>query len=727
METEADGENSGRPEPGGGEPDLVEDLLTRPFSRRTFQEKREILTKGRPTPHLAALTKQVKSCVRHFQSTNYERYSWMTASQKSCKLYCWECLLFAPERLAAWSHVGFSNLGCLTKAATRHQRTAGHLQATVLLKTFGRTRVDSQINKQVCRETKLHNDKVKKNREILKRLIDCVIFLGKQELSFRGPDEHEDSTNKGNYVELLSFVAEHDRDFHFHLSTNKVFTGTSGQMQNDLISAVAEAMGEEIRREINQAPFVGVIVDETTAVSNTAQLVLVLRYVTDTGVKERFVRFVDVTGHKRADDVAALLVRFLEEHNCLDKVVAQCYDGTAVMGSGLNGVQAKVKEKAPMALFLHCYAHRLNVVLTQGVSKLRECKIFFSHLNGLAEYLSRSPKRTQLLDDICQRRLPRVPPTRWQYSSRLVNTVFEKRVALQELFEHIVEHHDEYDEESVRCADGYKAHLENFDFCFLLSTFHGIFEYSDVLFGMLQNQQLDVQFCLKRVDDFCDTIEREKGRFADIFETTVRGTGAPRVRRGQAEGNIRAWYQELHHDILDNILAQIRNRFKDHEKLMFLSLLDPQQFPAYRKKFPDSAFSNLKQSHGALFEDLTRLKTELTVMYAMAGFEGRSPADLLAFLQQNHLVESMRQLYGLACLAVTIPISTATVERTSSVLKRIKTSSRNTTGARLSSLASMAIEKDLLLGLKHTDKLYSRVTELFININKERRMDFVFK
>lgn len=64
----------------------------------------------------------------------------------------------------------------------RHQSTAGHLQATVLSKTFGETRVDLQLSKQVRRETELHNEQVKKNREILKTLIDCVIFLGMQEL-----------------------------------------------------------------------------------------------------------------------------------------------------------------------------------------------------------------------------------------------------------------------------------------------------------------------------------------------------------------------------------------------------------------------------------------------------------------------------------------------------------------------------------------------------------------
>ncbi|KAL0968773.1 hypothetical protein UPYG_G00271580 [Umbra pygmaea] len=705
--------------------DLVADILKKPFSRRTFQEKCEIVTKGRPTPELTALSQQGKGFVRHFQASNYERYRWLTASKERCKLYCWECLLFAIDRCGVWSNSGFSNLNCLTKASIRHQSTAGHLHATVLLKTFGHTRVEHQVDEQMQREMELHNEKVKKNREILKRLIDCVIFLGRQELSFRGHDDNKESTNRGNYVELISFLAEHNNDLHYHLTTNQVFTGTSGQIQNDLISAIAEVMGEEIKREISKAPFVAVMVDETTDVSTAAQLALVLRYVTDTGVKERFVRYDNVTIGKQADDIAALIFRFLEEHECLGKVVAQCYDGAAVMASGLNGVQAKVKMRAPMALFIHCYAHQLNFTLTQGASKLRECRIFFAHLNGLAAFFSRSPKYTQLLDDICQRRLPRVTPTRWQYSSRLVSTIFEKRVALKELFDHILDHHDEYDEDAVRVADGYNAHLDDFEFCFLLSTFHGIFEYSDVVFRILQNKALDVQFCLGRIEECCETIERVRGQFGEIYESTVNETGAPSTRRGQAQGDIRARYQKLHSDILDNILTQIRNRFKDHEKIMFLTLLDPQQFQTYWKEFPDAAFSNLTKCYGTLF-DLPRLKTELTVMYAMTDFREKSPADLLAFLQQKDLCVSMRQLYALACLVVTIPVSTFSVEQTFSALKRIQKYSRNRTGQdRLSALASIAIEKDLLLELKCKDVLYHRVIEVFLK--KERRMDFVFK
>ena len=125
----------------------------------------------------ASLSQAGKGFVRHFQSMNYERYLWLTGSDEHCKLYYWECLLLATYRRGVWRHTGFANLTCLSKPATRHQSTAGHLQAAVISKTFGETRVDLQLSEQVCRETELHNQQVKKSSEILKTLIDCAIFF----------------------------------------------------------------------------------------------------------------------------------------------------------------------------------------------------------------------------------------------------------------------------------------------------------------------------------------------------------------------------------------------------------------------------------------------------------------------------------------------------------------------------------------------------------------------
>ena len=113
-------------------------------------------------------------------------------------------------------------------------------------------------------------------------------------------------------------------------------------------------MGETINVKIRKAPFVALMLDETSDVSNTAKLSRVLCFVTDSGLKERFIRFEDVTGSKWAEDIAALALQFLEEYGCMDKLVAPCYDGAAIMASGLNRVQAKVKEKISKAIFIHC-------------------------------------------------------------------------------------------------------------------------------------------------------------------------------------------------------------------------------------------------------------------------------------------------------------------------------------------------------------------------------------
>lgn len=713
-----------QPTDEGAEQDLVLDLLSRPFSGRSFADKLELVRRGRPTPPLAGLSQKGKGFVRHFQASNYKRYPWLTASESRCKLFCWDCLLLAVDRRGAWSYTGFANLSCLTKAATKHQVTAGHLHAAVLLKTFGEPRADPQLSAQTRRDTELHNERVKKNREILKRVMDCVVFLGKQELSFGGGGKSPQSSPRGNFVELVSFLAEHDPDLHYHLTTNRVFSGTPGNIQDQLIHAVAEVMSQEIKAEIKVAPFVAVMAEESPDVGDAAQMALVLRYVTASGIKERFVKFVAVPGGGRAEDLAALIVRFLEEYDCgLDKLVAQSYDGAAVTASGLNVVQAEVKRRAPAASFLHCSAHRLDLVLTQGVSKLKECKLFFANLKAIAAFFSRSPTCTRLLEDMCTRSLPQAAAARWQSPSRLVAAVCERRAVLKELFHHVLEHHQDFDQDTLLRADGFSSRLEDFEFCFLLNTFSGMFQHADALRIILQTRTLDAQFCMTSVNSFCDVVEQARGKFQEIYEQSVLVSGGPGLQGGR--GGPRDRYQQLHTSILDNILSQIRNRFQDHEKLTFLSLLDPQHFLTYRRRFPQTTFGSLTRSHGGLF-DLPRLKTELAVMYAMADFRGKKPAELLDFLQRKNLSETMGQLYTLACLALTVPVSTPVNQPSFSASKRIKSFSVKTSGqTRLSALASMSIEKELLLELKHTGKLYKRAIEVFLR--EERRTDFVFR
>jgi hypothetical protein len=62
---------------------------------------------------------------------------------------------------------------------------------------------------------------------MLRRLINVTRFLAKQELAFRGHDESSTLLNKGNYIELIHFLAGCNEKLANHLSTATTFKGTS--------------------------------------------------------------------------------------------------------------------------------------------------------------------------------------------------------------------------------------------------------------------------------------------------------------------------------------------------------------------------------------------------------------------------------------------------------------------------------------------------------------------
>ena len=73
----------------------------------------------------------------------------------------------------------------------------------------------------------------------------------------------------------------------------------------------------------------------------------------------------------------------------------QAYDGASVMSSGEDGVQAKIKEINPLALFTHCYAHCLNLSIATSC-KLSELRNLIGLINKAYLFLNNSPKLQHL-------------------------------------------------------------------------------------------------------------------------------------------------------------------------------------------------------------------------------------------------------------------------------------------------------------------------------------------
>ena len=97
-----------------------------------------------------------------------------------------------------------------------------------------------------------------------------------------------------------------------------------------------------------------------------------------------------MSADRRTPAIAGYVLGVLKKSHCVDKLVAQTYDGAAVMASELNGVQAKIKEKVPEAMFTHCNAHKLNLVLLHSAKCMPVCRVFFKTAEGLGAFFNKS-------------------------------------------------------------------------------------------------------------------------------------------------------------------------------------------------------------------------------------------------------------------------------------------------------------------------------------------------
>lgn len=346
-------------------------------------------------------------------------------------------------------------------------------------------------------------------------------------------------------------------------------------------------------------------------------------------------------------------------------------------------------------------------------------------------FFSKSTKRTAVLKDFVQKKLPTVAPTRWNFSSRLVNTVNEYYDLLVEFFQEVLDTSDEWDGDTVLKAQGFLSFLCTFNTRFLLAVFSKVFSFSDTVFNILQTKSLDIKYCAKKVEDLSSNIQAMRNvdftRIYENIETEINACGGKPCskRRPTSDDQEKLKYKRLFNEILDNILVQIGERFKSIENFVFFSLLDCDLFENHRNKFPDSDVISLEKTYGSFF-DIVRLKTELSVMYSSSEFREKSVTDIMQFMHTNKVYMGMPEVYKLIQLVVTIPATTSSAERSFSALRRINTYCRSTQGQeRLSSLAILSIEKELLAKIKLQSTFYDQVIEEFVK--KSRRLEFVFK
>lgn len=716
--------------------DLVDYLLKNKFNRFAFDEKVFITQLPIPRPTMNNLIQKRAGHNRSFSKTIYDKFVWLAGSENRNKLFCWYCLLFSESR-TPYNSTGYDNLKEMHRALAKHEISIEHTHSALKYKLFGKQNIVNALDSARLQFINKFNETVRENRGMIKHLINMIIFLSTQELAFRGNDETNASDNQGNFKELAKFAAKLDENFNKFIDPSSIFTGLSKTIQNELIDSVTKIVLQTVYNEINSATCFSWEIDETTDISCFSQMSVIFRFVSNGKLLERFLGFFNISEGRTANDIFNVLIKNFSIFNIDKKLIGQTYDGAAVMAGELNGLQSKVKTVAPQALFTHCYAHKMNLVLQDSSKNIKECRIFFSNVSGFSAFFTKSSKRTNLLDQICKKRLPSNSETRWNFKSRAIKTLFDNRTSLIEVFDNIIENLNEWDDISIRESSGFKKNLTDFDFMFLLSTFNLIFTYTDPVFSIIQTKLFDITYCNERILSLLSTLKTFRANddcFLNIYSNVQKlsdlCTHNTRRKTNIINDNedILLTKKRVFFEILDVLINQIEVRFKDISTLVFLDLVNCNKFSEFHKKFPESQFNSLIKNYKSSFNK-EKLKRELQVLYSDKTIFGNSLnlKDMVEFIFENDIINEVPELYKLFCLIFSLPPTSASVERSFSVLKRIKSYSRNTMSqTRLNNLSILAIERFLVKELMKNDDFYDKIIDDFAAA-KSRRIDLIYK
>ena len=105
-------------------------------------------------------------------------------------------------------------------ALSEHEESKAHNNAAMAyLQASQKKDTDTLLNEDLLA---MRNAEVYNNRQIVIRLIDIVLFIGKQGLALRGSQEtaatlDDESLNHGNFLELVLLMAKYDQILENHV------------------------------------------------------------------------------------------------------------------------------------------------------------------------------------------------------------------------------------------------------------------------------------------------------------------------------------------------------------------------------------------------------------------------------------------------------------------------------------------------------------------------------
>ncbi len=543
-------------------------------------------------------------------------------------------------------------------------------------------------------------------RSAIKSIGRNILLLARQGLAIRGT-----SDDRSNFQAVLNLQQETDANLKEHLSKGKAREKyTSHRIQNDMIDLQASQITNTILHKVHKAKWFSLMADESPDISVLEQVALILRYLEDTPqgvrVREDFLRFA-CTGSTTGEALTALIIEKVNKWGLHMKyLVGQGYDGAGNMRGPCKGVQARISALHPDAVYVHCRNHSLNLALVHSCS-VPCIRNMYNTVEEVLKFLTASPKRQAIYMEQTggKNKLVRFCPTRWSHHPESVASVRDNMDPILDTLQIIYQTDDNKD--VSRDAFALSKAIQSFEFLVCLFIADDIMAPMQPISEALQNKQMDLVRAAERADRILSLMDSKRSNSQDSFkkiydravafasEYQIQPSTPRIVGRQTTRANVITTTPFDHYRInafipfIDFMIAEVKEwlvkpmpRLKAEYLLSNkLHLLTPE------------IWDEIKKTYGHLLPNPSLIDTELESWKHDINSGHLEATDLFQAIDSSPLLPNLNTVFR---ILLTMPVSSATCERSFSTLRRLKNYMRNRmNNDRLTSLALLNIHQDI--------------------------------
>uniref|UniRef100_H3AMG0 HAT C-terminal dimerisation domain-containing protein n=1 Tax=Latimeria chalumnae TaxID=7897 RepID=H3AMG0_LATCH len=596
----------------------------------------------------------------HGTKANGEKFDrkWILYSPTAGNVYCFCCKLLSHSS-SKFATDGFSDWRN-TKLIKMHESCDEHQAATFawLKRSTAEGCIDSELQRQCETERKYW-------------FVEVVKFLSERGLAFRGDDELIGSPRNGNFLGTLELLAKFDPFLADHISRfgnrgQRVPSYLSSTVCDELIDVMGAEVLSAVCKEVHIAKYFSISVDSTPDTSRTDQLTLV-----SGKPVERFLKLIPIRSHS---DILKDLCIDIE--NCR----GQSYNNAANISGQYMGLQARIKEMNPLAVYVPCAAHSVNLV---GTATSVNCCLAAANLFGTVQqiytFAAESAKRWNTLTEGLSANengwvltLKTLSSTRWHCHADSIKALSLNYgnffCALKSL---AVDEHEPADTR-LTARTLAAAILQQFHKCSVL----------------LQSTEVDLTAATAMFLSLEDFVTQLRDQFDDI--ENIAKNKMPTVSQMYTTENAQVRRPQRHADdsLTPHVVLTGADRFRTYKQIS----IDFAFLQAIAEN--DSAKLQTDAAHliNKYSKDFDADSVDEFVHFL--DFISHAERQMPKYMKQNHLVGSTFPNVAVAlCILLTLPVTVCEGEHWFSKMSLIKNSPRSTMiQDRLNALAILSIE-----------------------------------